>query len=343
MTGTSRDDAPPDALRIARRIQQQLVTGPLRAEWPAVAAALVDELLQAPLRSLLDPARVRAALQASLDRPVVEATARPLVHRAIELVLVRLSLRGERAEQFVPDRARAALDELVANPDVVPAAIVQEVMRDPAVEEVLRDVLFDALHQFSQRASPFTAEWGLPAMWKRLPSFGTGPLRRAVEAVRADFDKRLEPEIRKFLAGFSRRAARRATELSLRKQQEPQFVALRQRVVDALLKRRLEELCWSPDDPRGARLIEVLVETTTHVLVHEALLEELLRLLDRALAVHGDRPVGEVLAELGITLPHVAKMADAYWPVVAQILQSEAWTSPLALAIAEAMSDEPPG
>lgn len=334
------DDTPDRAERLASRIQQQLLQGPVRATWGAQAAALVNELLQTPVADLLDDRRVRSALRASLAEPAVERWTLPLVRRCMALVMTRLSARAELAEQFVPEGARRSLDALVARPDVVPAAIVQEVMRDPAVEEVLRDVLFEALRQFSQSASPFTAEWGLPALLKRMPPFGAAPIRKAIESMRVDFEKRLEPEIRKFLAGFSKRAARRATELSLRKQQEPEFVALRQRVVGALLKRELGELVWPPDDPRGELLVATAVETVGHVLAHEVLQQELETLLELALETFGERTLGEALDELGIELPDVEQVADAYWPLAERVLASATLGSALEEAVAAAFADE---
>jgi len=340
MTDPTEDEPGTRSRRIARRIQRELVSGALREQWGAAVATVVDDLLRTPVERLVDAERIRRALTASLSRPAVEESTQPLVRHAMRLCMARLASRSEPAGDFVPPSARSSLDELVARPDIVPAEIVQEVMRDPAVEEVLRDVLFEALRQFSESASPFTAEWGLPALLKRLPPFGAAPLRKAIETMRADFDKRLEPEIRKFLAGFSKRAARRATELSLRKQQEPEFIALRQRVVSAVLKRELGELVWPPDDPRGELLIEVVVETVGHVLVHDALREELDRFLDAALEAHGDRPLGDVLRDLGVEVPDVAAAAEAYWPLVEQILDSQALGSALEQVVADALAHE---
>jgi hypothetical protein len=340
MTDHAPDDTDPRPRRIARSIQHALVAGRLRDDFGAAAATWVEQLGATRMAELVDAEPIRAALTASLDHGMVRGWTLPLCRHAVRLGMARLAARGEPVADFVPPAARQALDQLVARPDVVPPSIVQEVLQDPAVEEVLRDVLFEALRQFSESASPFTADWGLPALLKRLPPFGASPIRKAIESMRADFEKRLEPEIRKFLAGFSKRATRRAADHWLRKQQEPELRALRQRVVSALLKRPLGELSWPPDDPRGELLLEVVVETVGHVLVHEALRQELDELLDRALAAFGDKTVGEALEALGVGLPEVAGVARAYWPLVARTLEGEPFGAALEKAVAAALRDD---
>jgi len=49
-----------------------------------------------------------------------------------------------------------------------------------------------------------------------------------MEAIRAEFERRLEPEIRKFVAVFSRRAIGEMTEAVLARSQDPKLVELRQ-------------------------------------------------------------------------------------------------------------------
>lgn len=340
MSGGSNDTSHARIRRLAVRIQHELVQGPLREEWGNSAATVLAELQATPVRRLLDVERVRAALHASLSEPAVERATQPILRHVMTLVMARLAARREPLTEFVPERARQQLDELVAHPDIVPASIVREVMTDPAVESVLRDVLFEALRQFSENVSPFTAEWGLPALLKRLPPIGAGPIKTAIKTMRADFDKRLEPEIRRFLAGFSKRAARRVTELSLRKQQEPEFVELRQRILSALLKRELGELVWPPDDRRGELLIDAVVSITGHVALHEVLRAELDQALDTAIETYGDRTVGEALAALGVALPDLTAMAEAYWPAAEQVLSSDTVRDHLERAITAALAEE---
>src|SRR5262249_37749361 len=141
-----------------------------------------------------------------------------------------------------------------------PARLLREALENEAAEEVMRDVLYDALKEFSEKVNPFFADWGLPSLLKKLSPFGLGAMSKGFDSVRVEFDRRLEPEIRKFLLGFSRRALKNVADFTIDKADEPEFVAIRKRLVHFLLERRVAELCPEPDDGRAAMARDIALD-----------------------------------------------------------------------------------
>jgi hypothetical protein len=325
--------------RLVAALQRALTAEASRSRWAPLVADLAAELARVPLRRLVDREQLSVALRCSLERANLERTTLPVVRQLARLMLGRLQLRPEPAGSFVPPTARARLEELVARDDFFSPALVRELTQDPAVEGVIHEVLLETLRQFSVKANPFTADWGLPALLKHLPPFGFGAIKSAFEARRGEFEARIEPEIRKFLQGFSRRAVQQVTELTLRRLGQPEFVALRQRILGALLDRSVRELAWPPDDARTELGLAAVLDIAAAACVHELWLRELETLLDELLAAHGDETLAELCAGWGIELPEPRAWADAWWPVVEAALGSEAVRTALDRVVGEALGD----
>ena len=114
----------------------------------------------------------------------------------------------------------------------LPEDLVHRVFEDEAAEEVLRDVIYDALVEFNDSVNPFFADWGLPSLLKKVMPIGSGTVIKSIGAIRGEFDKRLEPEMRKFLLVFVRKSKKKIAGLIVSKGSDPKFIALRQSVVD---------------------------------------------------------------------------------------------------------------
>jgi len=327
--------------RLAARIQQVLLDQTLRAEWGKLCAQALAEILRTPVRKLVDRAKLGAALDAVLSRESVEQWSLPMARALAVLGTTRLQNRAEPIERFVPPSARQNLEALVGLPEILPPSLVQELAQDPAIEALLQDVLFEALKQFSNKVNPFTAEWGLPALMKHLPPFGFGALKSGFDARKAEFEDRMEPEIRKFVQGFSRKGVQRLAELMVRKQKEPELVALRVRVLGLLLARPLGELSPGPDDPRAKLAIDAGAEILGQALGDALLRSELDEIIDAALSRHGDSTLSAMLDELGMSPPAPAVLAEACWPIAEIALGTEAVRHAIEHAIAEALAEEP--
>ncbi len=335
------DPAVAEKLRnhLAARLQAQLISAASREAWCRGASRLMSELLATPLSRLAEPDKVKAALAVSLDPATVEQATRPALERSVTAVMAKLSRQDIPLGELVPEQAEGAIEELLAQPDLIAKQLIRELFEDPAVESVMNDVLFEAIKQFSMQTNPFVADWGLPALLKRLPPFGKVSLSAAFKKMQQDFDKRLEPEARKFLKGFSGRAVEHAMRLTLRKSAEPESVALKQRLFHAMLKRELSEVCWPPDDKRGQLLRDIIVDCYAHGQTHHLLRDELASWIDEIFTEHGDGSLAELLAHWGIELIDPSAAAAALWPIIATSMAGDFVGERLAEAIDAALAE----
>ena len=129
----------------------RLVSDQARLEWRANLEAGWSALLATPVERLVTGAAAADLVDASLGRPAFRDGLRPAVRSALLLTSARLREDPRRLGDYVPADLRARLDELLEQRGIVPEHLLREVMEHDAVEEVMRDVLFDTLKEFSEK------------------------------------------------------------------------------------------------------------------------------------------------------------------------------------------------
>ena len=228
---------------------------------------------------------------------------------------------------YVDAEARAAIDALLERSDLVPEKVIREVFAQEAIEEALRDILFDGLQEFNQTVNPFFADWGLPAILKRMP-IGGGAILKSMGAVKGEFDKRLEPEIRKFLQVFSRKAKTKLADVVVTRGGDPKMVELRKNVVGFLYQQSLAELLANVDDKVSANVEIAAERITLQVLGQEHPRKRLREAIDAFLRDAGDQTIGEWLLSLGANAtPELDAWAALLWPHVQRALASPVATA----------------
>jgi len=307
-----------------------------RRAWCAFNEDAFGALLGTPVGQLVDLPAAAAALAAVQAEGMASGTIRPALRFALTESLGRASQQGETLGEIVGDEGRDTIVALAARPDVLDETLLRALAEDEAMVAAMKDVLYEALVQFSDRVNPFVADWGLPRLLDQLPLFGKGTLRKAFDSTRAEFDRRLEPEMKKFLKGFARKGTQQLVALLLDQRGEPELVAMRQHLAELMLDQRLSKLCWSPAEPRGAELRDTILAALVGALRHPTTSEQLEKAWRELLARFADRPLGDVLAELGIEPPAVEVFAAASWPAVQVALTSPAALDGLARAIDKA-------
>jgi hypothetical protein len=282
-----------------------------------------DHLLTLPVRALVEPGRLVDGLAAVLTEPAVRALVMPIARELHHRSVAALAKDDAKLGAYVPPKAREAIDALVGRADLVPESLVRRVLEQEAIEEIVRDVLYDALVEFNDTVNPFFADWGLPALIKRFVPIGSGAVLKSMSSVRSEFDKRLEPEIRKFLLAFSRRANGKMADFVVSKGGDPAFVALRKSVVAFFYEQTVGDIVLGWDAPARAGADAATEEILVEALKQERPRARLRAELEAMLAEHGDTPLGEVLAGFGVTTrPELEALADLAWPLFRMLLQS---------------------
>lgn len=304
-------------------LAERLVDDRARGDFIRSFSGGYDHVLSRPIRELVTPETLVSGLTAVLTNEAVRGLLSPIAREINRRVVASLRSEGSKLGDYVSSEARTAIDELVARPDLVPEQLVRRVFDDELVEEIMRDVLYDALLEFNESVNPFFAEWGLPALIKRFMPIGSGAVLKSMAAVRTEFDKRLEPEIRKFLLGFSRKSKKKIADFIVSSAGDPKLVALRKSIVAFFYEESLAQITQNVDDDARMAADEAAEAIVLEVLRRDRPRERLRAELESFVAEHGDETLGAWLARIGVTeRPDLEKLAELTWPFVKLALES---------------------
>lgn len=282
-----------------------------------------DHVLAQRLREILDPRALVAGLSSVLTSEAVRGLLSPIAREVNRRVLASLRSDDAKLGGYVPAEARRAIGELIARPDLLPEPLLRKVFEDEVTEQIMRDVLYDALVEFNDSVNPFFAEWGLPALVKRFMPIGSGALLKSMSAVRSEFDKRLEPEIRRFLLGFSRKAKKKIADYVISSAGDPKLVGLRQSIIAFFYEESFASITRNVDDDARMAADEAAEAIALEVLKQERPRERLLGELERLIEAHGDETLGAWLGRIGVTArPDLEALAELLWPFVRLALES---------------------
>jgi hypothetical protein len=271
---------------------------------------------------VLDPDAVTDGVARALGEATITKLIAPVLRDVHRRTLQTLRTDDARLAEYVDAGAREAIDALLERSDLVPEKVIREVFAQEAIEEALRDILFDGLQEFNQTVNPFFADWGLPAILKRMP-IGGGTILKSMGAMKGEFDKRLEPEIRKFLQVFSRKAKGKLADAVVTRGGDPKMVELRKNVVSFLYTQTLSELLANVDSGASQQAELAVERIALRVLQEEHPRRRLREAIDAFLRVHKDKTVGEWLTTLGATeTPDLDAWAALLWPHVQRTLAS---------------------
>src|SRR5690606_24377300 len=140
---------------------------------------------------------------------------------------------------------------------------------------------------------------------------------KSMSSVRAEFDKRLEPEIRKFLLGFSRKSKNKLADIMISSAGDPKIVGLRQSIVAFFYEETLATMTKNVDDDVRMNADEAVEAIVLEALGRDRPRERLLAELEKLVADHGDETVGQWLERIGVTArPELEALAELLWPWV---------------------------
>jgi hypothetical protein len=304
-------------------LAERMVDERARGDFVRSFEAGYDHVLAQPLRQLIDPKLIVGAIATVLTNEALRGLVAPVARELNRRVVASLRTDDAKLGAYVPSEARVAIDELLRRPDLVPEELVRKIFDEDAVEEIMHDVLYDALVEFNQSVNPFFAEWGLPALIKRFMPIGSGAVLKSMSAVRVEFDKRLEPEIRKFLLGFSRKSKKKVADMVVASAGDPKLVTLRQSVAKFLYEQTLADLTKNVDDDARMAADAAAEAITLAVIRADRPRQRLEAELAKLLEDHGDEPLGAWLARIGVTeRPDLEKLAEHLWPFMHLALTS---------------------
>jgi hypothetical protein len=303
-------------------LRDRLVSEAASEDWVGLVRQSWQSFSALRVREVVDAKAAARGIVRVIDADSIQKLVAPVLREVARRTVA--SLRHDRTTlgDYVPDDARAAIDVLLERHDLVPDDLVRKVFEQKVVEDAIQNTLYDALTQFQSTVNPFFAEWGLPSILKRMP-IGGGMILSSMEALRAEFDRRVEPEIRKFLAVFSRRTQGEIAELFLSKSGDPKLVQLRKDVAAYLYTRSIQELLAGLDDELTETTSLAVERVALRIVERQETVAAIEAALERLLEEHGDATVGHWLERTGAAGDEaIERWAEVVWPLVRRALGS---------------------
>lgn len=289
-----------------------------RTEWRSTLETAWNHLLAARVDALVSEPQVLALAESYLAPDRIRVLVAPVVRELLPTFVRRMRTDDDPVARWVPSEAQEAIKRMATAPGLIQDEWIRTFFRQEAVEALMADALYRGLRDFST-ILPRVILALLPT--SRLPGFGgAGAMgKRMLE----EFEKRLEPEIKSFLAGGTQRALARAAEFAIQHKDDPRGIKARTDIVDALLAHSPSFHLKPLSDERLAE-VEPIAEAIAQRIASR---EQSRRLLREAVAEiwgrHGSRTVAEVLDALGLrATPDFDAWADATWPAMRTVFEA---------------------
>jgi len=299
-----------------------------KEEWHQLLEATWDYLLLTPVHDLIDAKTAKAAADQLMNAELVTELSRPIVAAVAPAVIQELREDERPLERFLPPDAQAKLQEAIARPGLVHPDWVRAMFRGEAAEAVLNDALYRALKDFSTL---------LPRLMVKVSPMGRlgvlGSAGAFAEKLIEDLERRIEPEIKSFLADRSEQILERAAEFTISKLDDPASIEFRANLVQFVLSKSPAFLVGAADDELLGDIGAVAELSARHVTDMPDMRADVHAWIDRALEYSAGMNLGEALDLEGIEVrPPLDALAEATWPAFTALLSSpqvQHWTDTL--------------
>ncbi len=221
---------------------------------------------------------------------------------------------------YIAGDTQAALTSYVGGMRQIPAPLLEALFAEERVRAIVEEFLFDAMREFYERANPFFADSGLPAIVRKLVPIGSGAVLKALDAARGEFEARLEPELKKFLRGFTGRALA-SVKAGVGAGSRELSGAVAKAILGFVLSRPVRELAREVEPDRVEGAVAVGASIVADLDDDETFRARRRELVVQFVERNAKRPTREVLADYGIRVaPHVPSLAAATFPLVRGVL-----------------------
>lgn len=298
---------------------RERLTGPRgRQDWDRLVASSWDQLMVTPLGVLVPPDDVVALIETNLEPERLQELVQPVVAMILPALVVRYREDKAPLGRWVPDSARGAIERVASRPGVVHEEWIRALFRQRVVEAVMADALYRGIRDFSTIMPRLFLS--LTPMQRFAKIGGAGAIgKRLVD----ELEKRIEPEIKNYLEGGTKRALARAANFAVDHIDDEAARAFRRNVVQFVLAKSPSFHSHALSDELLADLPDIARTVAKHI----ALRGETKTLVERGVrdvyATYGDKAAGQVLRELGIEhSPDLKAWAAVTWPGVVSCMEA---------------------
>ncbi len=308
---------------MAQWFQARLTEDRSQAEYQQLLRHITEALMQAPLGTWMEAETWVQSLNKALTAERVVALVE-IFHHGFSDSLLQILLKDEApVGRWLSHRGRQLLTGLFAKERIFDDAFVTTFFAQEAVEELVADMLYGALKDFSEVIPKLVQSMAPSALGKlaRLGGKATGGMGgRLVDEV----EKRIEPEIRRFLEKGTRRALDRAAEKIAEKMHSPKAELAVANMLDFALNQTGAFYGQRLQGKTHQSLFEFEKELAEHVLSRPEFQQRLREFAEAQHQKYAEKTIEQLLEEwqVELSIPY-QEWAEATWPAVKTVIQSE--------------------
>ena len=303
------------------RIDDALFGPRARTEWRGPLETTVKAALDAPLGSLVVGDALADFVELVVERAFLTDTVKPVATALARFLLAEAQRDGRPLASYLSTETRDAVTAFAVSAKPVPAALLEALLAEKGVRAFVEGFLFDAMQEFYERANPFFADSGLPAMVKKMIPIGSGAVLKALDVLRDEFEKRLEPELKKFLGGFTGRALG-SLKVGVGGGSRELAEGLASTVLGFVLNRPVSELASEMQPERMDSAVAMVIAILADLDDDETFRARRREIVKGFLTANASTPVRDVLAHHHVRIaPNFDALADATYPLVSGIVR----------------------
>lgn len=285
-----------------------------------LARLVVDEATATPLKEVASPRWIAGQLATALEALSRGDTAREWVERRLSEGRERWLDEQRPLRDWVPKEAEDPLRELLARPWSPDERLTLEILDQPALRNLVREVLEETLTRFQGRVRSLdkagigdigarAAKRGrglLGGMAQNLGGFGQvarnvgGLTENLVGAVTEEFEHVVQERISEFVATATGEAIKSSARHASDPQYAKAFGELRVAILDVLLDEPIAGLVREADKTRPEELVDVIVAAVRSTVAAPDFVDVTEARVKKALDAAGDGTLGAWLDEVGL-------------------------------------------
>lgn len=294
----------------------------------ALAALLIDFVLDQPTSTIVTPAHLLADLDKALDERLTERNVKAHLRPFIDREIARAKTRGDTVGDWFTAEAKAELRALAARPIEIPRETVSRWVKRDEVRRMVRAAVQDTLESFIDTVKPGGAGGGtVGAVGRKAFGFASRASGGVLGSIGNQIEGQLKRAVNGFLAnnleGILDKVVLTATSDDTKQRISKEAVRTfdrAMRLTGAEVAGHAEKLPW--DD-----LLEALPGQLAHNLNREAIRDGITAEVEAFLAVDGDTPFRGMFADEAAVDAWKAEAVPMVAPLLAQF-----WGSPGAVA-----------
>jgi hypothetical protein len=323
----------PDAARALARLRD-----PDGAALRALARLVVDGTTAAPLRDLAPASWIAGQLAAALEAATRGTDLRDAVEHRLDQGRQRWAHEPRPLRELIPAEVLPPLRRLVTKPWSPSPALAHRVVRQPAVRDLMADVLEDAISRFGRRLRA-TDDGLLGGLGRKAAqrgrAFGKGLLAAAgvadvasdlAHAVTEEFEAALERRVREFVGDATARALDTVVTRLSDPAQQAANASFREAIFEELLGTPVRELVAEAEGLGPLDALDVVIQAVKVEIARENFVDRLTGKVQQVLDEAGDGTLGAWLDEVGLR----GVWVDASTELVARRLGAVVHTEPFA-------------